>query len=244
MYPVPGFSSGRKDFCHFGQRYIRPPFLQRILGASGRNHEDVKFSYIAVRRGVDDRKAAKPLMQGDAATNQAFSGYEDVDLPDSEAETEANDDKLHHLSLPRAILSPLKRRGHVTLDLCTPSGKLERWTVPKSFSRAAYRDARKSKWGDLWALGAKTRTMRSPRLGRMGAEGEGKSKTGLKGIRDGKMGKGGKKVKKNKFDIIMGKDGFEGIEQDRSQTKFMRPQKRTKGGRIYKEEKPIGEDDL
>ena len=244
MYPVPGFSSGRKDFCHFGQRYIRPPFLQRILGASNRNHEDVKFSYIAVRRGVDGRKAAEPLIQGDEATNQAFAGYEDVDLPDSEAETQASDVKLHHLSLPRAILSPLKRRGHVTLDLCTPSGTLERWTVPKSFSRAAYRDARKSKWGDLWALGAKTRTMRSPRLGRMGAEGEGKSKTGLKGIRDGKMGKGGKKVKKNKFDIVMGKDGFEGIEQDRSQTKFLRPQKRTKGGRIYKEEKPIGEDDL
>ncbi|KLU82991.1 hypothetical protein MAPG_02058, partial [Magnaporthiopsis poae ATCC 64411] len=29
MYPRPGYTHGRKDFCHFGQRFIRPPFFQR-----------------------------------------------------------------------------------------------------------------------------------------------------------------------------------------------------------------------
>jgi ribosomal protein RSM22 (predicted rRNA methylase) len=245
MYPVPGLSSGRKDFCHFNQRFIRPGYMQRVLGSSARNHDDVKFSYIAVRRGIDARKGTNPVIQGEAATDQAFEGYEEYDLPDSEeaSHVEASDVKFHPQSLARAILPPLKRRGHVTLDLCTPSGKLERWTVPKSFSKAAYRDARKSKWGDLWALGAKTRIPRSPRLGRL-SELDGRSKTGLKGIRDGKMGKGGKKVKRNQFDIIMGRDGMEGIKESRSQSKFVRPEKRTKGGRVWKEKKPIGEDDL
>ena len=194
MYPIPGLSIGRKDFCHFGQRFIRPNYLQRLLGAKIRNHEDVKYSYVAVRRGVDARKSANPLMQGEEATLQSFEGYEEHDLPDTEAEIsgEGSDVKFHALSLPRSILPPLKRRGHVTLDLCTPSGKLERWTVPKSFSRTAYRDARKSNWGDLWALGAKTRTPRSPRLGRLGEDNKGK----VKGIRDGRMGKGGKKKRK------------------------------------------------
>jgi ribosomal protein RSM22 (predicted rRNA methylase) len=240
MYVIPGLSSGRKDFCHFGQRYIRPQFLQEVLGSKIRNHEDVKYSYIAVRRGVDARKAAIPLVQGEEATLQSFEGYEEHDLPEA-AEAMVHGDliRFNPLSLPRSILPPLKRRGHVTLDVCTPSGKLERWTVPRSFSKVAYRDARKSKWGDLWALGAKTRTPRSPRLGRLREEG-GK----IKGIRDGKMGKGGKKVKKNKFDMVVGEDGFEGIEQDRSQTRFVTREKRTKGGRIWKEPRPITEDDL
>ena len=241
MYPIPGLTSGRKDYCHFSQRFIRPPFLQKVLGATMRNHEDVKFSYIAARRGVDARN---PELQNDLATDQAFKGYEEHDLPESETEGDAQSSgiKFNAFSLPRAIFPPLKRRGHVTLDLCTPSGTLERWTVPKSFSKAAYRDARKSKWGDLWALGSKTRTVRTPRLGRKAEDGGPGLK--VKGIRDGKIGKGGKKMKKNKFDLVMGKDGFEGIQQDRSQAKFVKPQKRTKGGRVFKVEKPITEDDF
>jgi ribosomal protein RSM22 (predicted rRNA methylase) len=244
MYLTPGLSFGRKDYCHFEQRFIRPPFLQKILGARTRNHEDVKFSYVAVRRGADLRNHKRSLLQGDVATDQAFEGWEETDLPNPELSyTDPSELKFHSLSLPRAILPPLKRRGHVTLDLCTPSGKLERWTVPKSFSRGAYRDARKSKWGDLWALGAKTRVMRTPRLGRA-AEATGKGGK-LKGVRDGRQGKGGKKVKKNKFDIVMGAEGFEGIEEDRNQSKFVNPrERRTKGGRIWKKKKPIGEDDL
>lgn len=242
MYLTPGLSSGRKDFCHFGQRFIRPSYQQRVLGASIRNHEDVKYSYLAVRRGVDGRKGKSPILQGDEATEQSFEGYEEYDLPDSEFSGEAGEIQFHPQSLPRTILSPLKRRGHVTLDLCTPSGKLERWTIPKSFSRTAYRDARKSKWGDLWALGAKTRVLRQPRMGRPAEEGGRGGK--LKGVRDGRQGKGGKKVKTNKFNVIMGKEGFEGIEQDRSQSKFVQPEKRTKGGRVWKEKKPISEDDL
>ena len=168
MYLVPGQSAGRKDFCHFSQRFHRPSFLQRVLQASHRNHEDIEFSYIAIRRGAHPDGVTPPsaesnvtdpassFFQGPEAVDRAFKGYEDV-----EAGTP------HALSLPRNIMPPLKSKGHVTLDLCTPAGTIERWVVPKSFSKQAYHDARKAKWGDLWALGAKTRTRRDIRLGKV-----------------------------------------------------------------------------
>ena len=157
MYLTPGLTPGRKDFCHFSQRFIRPPFLQKVLGATHRNHEDIDFSFVAVQRGTPPGTKVVTLPpQGADATNDAFGGYEDS--------SEAPDP----LSLPRTVLPPLKRQGHVTLDVCTPAGTLERWTVPKSFSKQAYRDARKAKWGDLWALGAKTRVTRPVRLGKGG----------------------------------------------------------------------------
>ncbi|KAL2150219.1 hypothetical protein VTH82DRAFT_7895 [Thermothelomyces myriococcoides] len=157
MYLTPGLSHGRKDFCHFSQRYIRPPFLQKVLGASHHSHEDIQFSYIAVRRGAQPEPGS--FLQAKEAADRAFRGYEDK-----------SDGPPHPLSLPRNILPPLKRRGHVTLDLCTPAGQIERWVVPRSFSKQAYHDARKASWGDLWALGAKTRTARNIRLGKGGVD--------------------------------------------------------------------------
>lgn len=168
MYITAGRSQGRKDFCHFSQRYIRPPYLQRILGSRDKNHEDILFSYVALQRGIDQREADN-VIQGQAAVEAAFAGFEDAEGTESaKGSQEAIDPEVatvSTLSLPRAILPPIKRRGHVVLDLCTPAGKIERWTVPKSFSKQAYRDARKSKWGDLWGLGAKTRVQRSIRVG-------------------------------------------------------------------------------
>ena len=152
MYQTPGAMVGRKDFCHFEQRFVRPPFLQRIHGIKHHNHEDIKFSYIAVRRGIDDRYSGTSP-KGEEAALAALKGYE-------ESEVEPNP-----YTLPRLLAPALKRHRHVTFDICTPAASLERWTVPKSFSKQGYRDARKSKWGDLWALGAKTRVVRSARSG-------------------------------------------------------------------------------
>lgn len=168
MYTIPGQSKGRKDLCHFTQRFIRPPYLQRILGFKDRNHEDIRFSYVAVQRGVDHRQT-QGILQGPQATAAALTGYEDA------PEGSSGKPSPHMLSLPRTVLPPIKRRGHVILDLCTPAGRIERWTVPKSFSRQAYRDARKSSWGDLWALGAKTAIARNIRLGTKTKNVKGKS---------------------------------------------------------------------
>jgi ribosomal protein RSM22 (predicted rRNA methylase) len=181
MYVNRGISKGRKDFCHFKQRYIRPPFLQKILGAKHRNHEDVEFSYVSVMRGRDLRdKDEENIIQGEVATDRAFIGFENPQAVAEEIEDEfdptapavpdmedtSTDETPHSLSLPRMVLPPLKRQGHVIIDMCTPAGTLERWTVPRSFSKQAYRDARKSSWGDIWALGAKSRTPKNVRVGR------------------------------------------------------------------------------
>ncbi|KAF2790330.1 hypothetical protein K505DRAFT_327643 [Melanomma pulvis-pyrius CBS 109.77] len=166
MYHSPGISQGRKDFCFFSQRYIRPPYLQRILNAKDTNHEDVQFSYIAIQRGRDQRLAlhdplGKGAIQDAETTDRAFEGHE----WNAEDELRTTAD-VSTLTFPRLILPALKRRGHIILDVCTPAGTLERWTVPRSFSKQAFRDARKARWGDLWALGAKTRIPRNVRLGR------------------------------------------------------------------------------
>ena len=180
MYTIPGQSKGRKDHCHFSQRYIRPQYLQRILGSKDRNHEDIRFSYIAVQRGRDKRQD-HGIEQGHTATEAALEGHdraafastEDRDSAPTIPEPRSDPSQPLMLALPRAILPPLKRRGHIILDLCTPSGTLERWTVPRSFGKQAYRDARKSRWGDLWALGAKQRILRTARAG-IGKELKGK----------------------------------------------------------------------
>jgi ribosomal protein RSM22 (predicted rRNA methylase) len=243
MYKIEGLSSGRKDFCHFGQRFIRPGFLQDILGASARNHEDVKFSYLAVRRGVDLRSPTTTI-QGDLATEAAFAGHEDLPSDETDGQTvpgvgleNLNSIPFSALSLPRIILPPLKGRGHVTLDLCTPSGTLERWVVPKSFSRQAYRDARKSRHGDLWALGAKTRVVREARIGRILEEGkDGNVKKG-KLIKDKK-----KKRKKDVFEVGVGDSGV-GEVRELLGRRVDRDAKRTRGGRLQRPKREITDED-
>lgn len=234
MYLTPGLSPGRKDFCHFSQRFIRPPFLQRILGSTRRNHEDINFSYLAVRRGMPMSPAANPelttILQGETATKAALAGYEST--------PSTCPLRPSPLSLPRSVLPPLKRKGHVTLDLCTPSGTIERWTVPKSFSRQAYHDARKSRWGDLWALGAKTRVRRPVRLGRGVKEGERVPNDGgvraaraaaLNGWVDAKGRKRGK-AKPRVVELGMSETGQ--FQERVKGVQPRRPERRTKGGRL------------
>ncbi|KAI9189780.1 37S ribosomal protein S22 [Blastocladiella emersonii ATCC 22665] len=56
---------------------------------------------------------------------------------------------------PRVLGPPLKRGGHVLLDVCTPSGNAERIVVAKSMGKDAFKAARKLGWGDQWPFGAK-----------------------------------------------------------------------------------------
>lgn len=53
----------------------------------------------------------------------------------------------------RLARPPLKRTGHVILDVCTPQGTFERRVAAKGALKStpfAYRAARKSRWGGLW----------------------------------------------------------------------------------------------
>ncbi|KAL8955825.1 MAG: hypothetical protein Q9183_006512, partial [Haloplaca sp. 2 TL-2023] len=117
------------------------------------------------------------IQQGQEAGEAAFAGHEEtaIDRDDAEGQSDIEQtdqgyktasDPPDPLSFPRILLRPLKKQGHIIFDACTPAGKLERWTVPRSFSKQAYNDARKARWGDLWALGAKTRIPSRLRIGR------------------------------------------------------------------------------
>ncbi|KIW00952.1 uncharacterized protein PV09_07478 [Verruconis gallopava] len=225
LYPVPGVSRGRKDWCYFQQRYIRPSYLMTVLQAKARNHDDVEFSYLAVQRGVDVRTKEDDLLFGqgfeqrDSATERAKAGYgpkrsgkrggeeagerqsENPAAAAEEEEQETGDaaqqqqPQPHPLSLPRIVPAPLKRKGHILLDVCTPSGTYERWMVRRALGKQAFRDARKAKWGDLWALGASSTEARRVKLGtpievvRMATKRERERSKGWRKGREGGRGK-------------------------------------------------------
>ncbi|KMU90261.1 37S ribosomal protein Rsm22 [Coccidioides immitis H538.4] len=165
---------------------------------------------------------------GKGAADAAFSGYEasvdnagHFEIQELSEMNESTTPQVNTLSLPRLILPPIKRKGHVVMDVCTPAGKIERWVVPRSFSKQAYRDARKSKWGDLWALGAKTRMTRALKLG-----------TAKKSVI--KTKKEASKSKNNKDDVddelgIMDEDGFDIPDFERIMEKFN--ERGAKGGK-------------
>ncbi|PWN30802.1 hypothetical protein BDZ90DRAFT_273121 [Jaminaea rosea] len=60
---------------------------------------------------------------------------------------------ISHLlsSLPRILLPPIKKGGHVTFDACHSNGSIQRYTIAKSAGKQAYQEARKSGWGDAWS---------------------------------------------------------------------------------------------
>lgn len=68
---------------------------------------------------------------------------------------------------PRLVFPPIKRSGHIILDVCHPQGRffatiqcvsakpfdtgqIMRMTIPKSQGKQPYYDARKSSWGDIF----------------------------------------------------------------------------------------------
>lgn len=211
MYPGPGVALSRNGFCRFRQRFTRPPFLQKVLGATHRNHEDIDFSFVAVQRGTLPGVEETTLpAEGGHATDLAFRGYEH------------EPDGIDPLSLPRNILPPIKRQGHVILDLCTPAGKLERWTVPRSFSKQAYHDARKAQWGDLWALGAKTRVRRPDRVEKVGT------------VPDDGGVRAQEAARSRRPRVITLEPGAGGILRASEAGKASRSQRRTKGGKKNK----------
>lgn len=112
---------------------------------NGRNYEMLNYSYLIMERSNIDAKTVQEIELQRANPPK----YEVGSLGDNTQGT-----------WPRLIKQPLKRKGHVVMDLCGASGDLEKWIVPKSYSKEAYHDARKAAKGDLWALDAKTK-MRS-----------------------------------------------------------------------------------
>ncbi|KAJ1979335.1 37S ribosomal protein S22 [Dimargaris xerosporica] len=115
----------KMEWCHFSQQVQRPHFMMQAKKCK-RNHEDIKYSYLVVRRGT--RPTAKCTSTA-GPTHQALL--------------------TRAYSWPRLVFPSFKRGGHVTIDSCTPQGHIQRDTFVKSDGKQVYKDARKLMWGDL-----------------------------------------------------------------------------------------------
>ncbi|SSD58872.1 related to 37S ribosomal protein S22, mitochondrial [Saccharomycodes ludwigii] len=169
-----GYSIGKNlKFCNFQKIVQRPKFsieLKRgkILSSewqekgigeskpgSGRENckdsEVLNYSYLIVERTLNDQATINKIVEARMAQKNS---QELLDKKRFDVGYTGDD---NYELWPRIINDPLKMKGHVTMDVCAPSGFLEKWTIPKSFSKQAYHDARKSNKGDVWALNAKTK---------------------------------------------------------------------------------------
>ncbi|CCD24048.1 tRNA methyltransferase RSM22 NDAI_0C03880 [Naumovozyma dairenensis CBS 421] len=116
----------------------------------GKNYEIINYSYLIAERSLNDPETLAHIKK--LREEQPFN-FQIGSLGDGSPDT-----------WPRIISQPIKRKGHVILDVCGPSGELEKWTIPKSFSKEIYYDARKAMKGDLWGLDAKVKIKGRGRL--------------------------------------------------------------------------------
>lgn len=165
------YDEGRKlKFCNFQKSIMRPKFSielkkGKILATrwqeptdgigieglakggtgrpNGRNYEVLNYSYLIAQRSFTDPET---ISQIEREREEETRNYDIGSLGNGTQDT-----------WPRIINQPIKRKGHVTMDLCGSSGQVEKWVVPKSFSKEIYHDARKATKGDLWGLQAKTK---------------------------------------------------------------------------------------
>ncbi|GAA6037858.1 hypothetical protein JCM8097_005074 [Rhodosporidiobolus ruineniae] len=155
-----------KAFCHFSQRVQNPPFL-RNTKHTNRGQDDAKFSYVVIRRGQrpSPSSSVSSTASSSVSTEDAAPASSDgaVVLHDPRVRApEEAVDAATELERPRLIGPPMKRSGHVILEVCAPSGDIERHTIPKSQGRQAYYDARKSSWGDTFPHPPKNGPQPSP----------------------------------------------------------------------------------
>ncbi|PIA18546.1 Rsm22-domain-containing protein, partial [Coemansia reversa NRRL 1564] len=96
------------------------PEFTMLTKHSKSNLEDRHYSYVIMRRGPRPEKTSVEQLSKEA------------------------------YNWSRIMLPPIKRKGHVVLDVCSNDGPIERWTFTKSYDKQIYRDARKTFWGDLF----------------------------------------------------------------------------------------------
>ncbi|KAK6330838.1 37S ribosomal protein S22 [Orbilia javanica] len=195
------------DVCKFPQKYQRTIIAQRVVSGHT-DHTNAFFSYLSVRRGVKKdetlaveqatAKRRREAIEGDRKPKLLPMAVDKINKEYSEEQKRG----YMHLQ-PRLVLPPIKGDHHVTLDVCTNHGDLERWIVPNSFSKKAYTDARKAKWGDLWVWGAKTKVVRESKKVVIEREREARKERGQE--KDGERAVGVGKSKK--------KDGRKGWDK-------------------------------
>ncbi|KAJ1792894.1 37S ribosomal protein S22 [Coemansia sp. RSA 2399] len=154
---LPDPTGGTLAWIHFSQR-IQRPMCTMLTKKSKSNVEDLRYSYIIMRRGQ------RPPLEAPADSKQIgiTTEHPHSDAYQPTGVRRKSKDQLsreaHHWA--RAILPPIKRKGHVTVDVLTVENAIERWTFTKSHDKQAYRDLRKASWGDLIPHAPKTVAVR------------------------------------------------------------------------------------
>ncbi|KAK6342002.1 37S ribosomal protein S22 [Orbilia blumenaviensis] len=206
------------DVCKFPQKYQRTVISQRVISGYT-DHTNAFFSYLSVRRGV---KKDESLAVQQPIAKRRREAIDDrkpklLPMPVDTVHKEYNEhEKRGYMHLqPRLILPPIKGDHHVTFDVCTAHGDLERWIVPNSFSKKAYTDARKARWGDLWVWGAKTKVVRESKKAVIEREREGRKDREEKegGVSLGKgvgVGKSKKRDGRKGWDVRKNEGGYKG----------------------------------
>ncbi|KAK4055721.1 37S ribosomal protein S22 [Microbotryomycetes sp. JL201] len=150
-----------------------------------RGEEDAKFSYVVIQRG--QRPSSEPL-----EAVEIVDGDETVSLEPTMPPPQVSQATEDEISWPRLVAPPLKRSGHVILEVCTSGGQLERHTIPKSQGRQPYYDARKVAWGDTFPHAPKNGPQLSPSVT--------KNQIFEQAQPDDKFGKGRSKLRQKKID--------------------------------------------
>ena len=126
----------------FGFDRISKSALKDLEGLGRRNSgntESGSFSYLIMRREKNDAATVRTI--------------------ETQREHHYDNDNSH--DLPRVIEYPTRIKNNVKLKMCTLSGNVEVWQVPKSLGKQTYHDARKVRQGDMWALGKKSTVVRN-----------------------------------------------------------------------------------
>ncbi|KAJ2370857.1 37S ribosomal protein S22 [Coemansia sp. RSA 2610] len=145
-------------WMHFSQRVQRPTFTMRTKHSLS-NIEDVHYSYVVMRRGP--RPAYPQVMPSAKVDLDKARAHPDLYLPSGSPRKPLEQLVSEAFHWPRIIAPPIKRKGHVVADVCTPDGQIQRWTFTKTHDKQAYRDARKASWGDLFPHQPKATALRS-----------------------------------------------------------------------------------
>jgi ribosomal protein RSM22 (predicted rRNA methylase) len=161
---------GKKlKFCSYQVTVQRPPYLLELkrgkklatkwtsansgvgidgLAKAGRgreggnDYESASYSYLVVTRSKEKPEALEEMRRKlfeDGITEREI-GYK----PQNRGE------------YSRILSQPMKKKGFVIMDVCAPSGHVEKLHISKSVGKQDYHDARKANMGDLWALNVKS----------------------------------------------------------------------------------------
>ncbi|RXK34662.1 3-methyl-2-oxobutanoate hydroxymethyltransferase [Tremella mesenterica] len=177
---------GLRDICGFSQRLQRPSFVRKTKH-SKRGDEDVGYTYLVIGRGprpvsvnsnegriggvgLEAAQKERDKKAGKSELHRVEGGeYEMVSLLphdlalDTTQSPEIPDLRGEAYRWPRLVAAPMKRSGHVIMDVCCTDEKIKRIIFAKSHSKQVYHDARKATWGDIFPHEPKSKSVERTR---------------------------------------------------------------------------------